>query len=264
MRRLPRRLPGEGLILAIGLAAAFAGDAARGADLARIAGCASCHTVDGGAPFAGGYAVETSFGTFYGPNITPGGLAGFDERDFVRAMHGRTRSGLRYYPAFPWASYRAMTAADLSDLWAFLRTVPASDAPSRPHEIRGIFAWRFVLTFWNRAEPPRTPPGQERGAYLANAVLHCAECHTPRTAFGTLRARHWLEGNDGPPEAAPDITRLGWTASEWDDFLTSAMTPDGDVIGGEMSRIVVEGTATLSAEDRAALVGYVMAIPGRR
>jgi mono/diheme cytochrome c family protein len=259
---VPRRLPGEGLIVAFGLA--FAGDAARGADLARLAGCASCHTAPGGLPFAGGHAIETSFGTFYGPNITPGGIGAFDERDFVRAMHGRSPRGHRYYPAFPWTSYRDLTSDDLSDLWAFMRTIPASDAPSRRHQIRGLYGWRFLLTFWNPNEAPPPPAGAERGAYLANAVLHCTECHTPRSMLGSLRPWRWLQGNDAPPEPAPDLTHLGWTASEWDDFLTSAMTPDGDVIGGEMSRIVEEGTATLSPEDRAALIGYVSAIHGPR
>jgi mono/diheme cytochrome c family protein len=259
MRVLPRRISGEGLILTI--AVALAGDPVHGAQIAALAGCASCHTVKDGLPFAGGYALETRFGTFYGPNITPGGLSDWDDATFRRAMHGKSPRGYRYYPAFPWTSFRAMTDADLSDLWAYLQALPPSNAPNRHHALRGVYGWRSLLVFWNPTEPPAPKPGTERGAYLANAVLHCAECHTPRTGLGNLRPRHWLEGTDQPPEPAPDITNLGWSSGDWDDFLTSAMTPDGDILGGQMERIIDEGTSHLSVADRAALVDYVRALP---
>ena len=62
------------LLLASAFGNAFAqGDAKRGEYLAKAAGCAGCHTEEkeGAVPFAGGRALKTPFGTFYGPNITP-------------------------------------------------------------------------------------------------------------------------------------------------------------------------------------------------
>ena len=44
---------------------------ARGRYLAQAADCAACHTASGGAPLAGGYPLETPFGTIYGSNLTP-------------------------------------------------------------------------------------------------------------------------------------------------------------------------------------------------
>jgi hypothetical protein len=52
----------------------------RGAYLVHAGGCVSCHTVPGGTPFAGGRALQTPFGTFYSPNITPDAEPGIGRR----------------------------------------------------------------------------------------------------------------------------------------------------------------------------------------
>lgn len=43
----------------------------RGRELAAIGNCSDCHTVRGGASFAGGLPVPTQFGTIYSSNIAP-------------------------------------------------------------------------------------------------------------------------------------------------------------------------------------------------
>ena len=78
-------------LLGAAIGNAFAQDARRGQYIARAGGCVACHTEDrkGALPFAGGRALKTPFGTFYGPNITPhpqAGLGRWSEADFVRAM----------------------------------------------------------------------------------------------------------------------------------------------------------------------------------
>ena len=78
--------------LSVGTAAALAqGNPKNGLYIADAAGCVGCHTDSrpGSAPFAGGRALDTPFGTFYGPNITPDpqtGLAKWSEQDFRRAI----------------------------------------------------------------------------------------------------------------------------------------------------------------------------------
>jgi mono/diheme cytochrome c family protein len=60
----------------------------RGRYLVTAADCAACHTKPGGAPFAGGVALETPFGTLVGPNITPdpdAGIGAWTEDKFVTA-----------------------------------------------------------------------------------------------------------------------------------------------------------------------------------
>src|SRR5215471_12532750 len=76
------------LLFALGAAAQ---DVKRGEYLSKAAGCLGCHTEEkkDAAPYAGGRALKTPFGTFYGPNITPhkeAGIGAWSEADFVRAM----------------------------------------------------------------------------------------------------------------------------------------------------------------------------------
>src|SRR6478735_7588784 len=104
-----------------------AGDAKHGEYLARAGGCMACHTQqNGGPPYAGGRALKTPFGTFYGPNITPDadtGIGRWTESDFIRAMRqGDRPDGSNYFPAFPYPSFTRITDSDLSDLWAYLRS----------------------------------------------------------------------------------------------------------------------------------------------
>ena len=117
MRRTKNRFAAAaGLAVALvcsGMAAAEdptaedSGAVARGAYLLAAGGCLACHTDEkgDGAPLAGGRALETPFGTFYTPNITPHGdegLGAWSETDFLRALsRGRGPAGQPYYPAFP-------------------------------------------------------------------------------------------------------------------------------------------------------------------
>ena len=85
--------------LLLSLGAAAQGDAKRGEYLAKAGGCVGCHTAEaqGAAAYAGGRALKTPFGTFYGPNITPhpqAGIGRWSEADFVRAMREGRRDSV--------------------------------------------------------------------------------------------------------------------------------------------------------------------------
>lgn len=256
--------------------------AERGALLAAVGGCANCHTAEGAdaEPLAGGRALETPFGTFYGPNITPHpeqGIGGWTEAEFLAALsHGVAPDGSDYYPAFPYTSFTAMTAEDMLDIRAWLMTQPASARPSLAPDLGFPFSVRQGVTFWKvlnlspgplPAEPERDE-AWHRGRYLAAAVAHCGECHTPRDAFGgTIHDLAFSGSADGPTgDAIPNITPdretgIGiWSESDLAFFLQSGMTPGGDFAGGEMSE-VIRGTSQLSADDRAAIAAYVMSLP---
>ena len=240
------------------LSVALAADVDHGRYLAALGGCVSCHTEDGGAPWAGGYAIETKFGTFYGPNLTD---LDWTEEDFVRAMRrGVSPSGRRYYPAFPYPSYTGMTDADLADLWAFLDTLEPVSRDDERQDPKGIYGWRFLLRFQRAFEFSRGPyDGDDRGEYLVDHVMHCGECHTPRNGIGGLRERRYLSGGD-----APSLVDLDWRASDWETLLDLGMLPDGDFVGKEMEAVVEDGTAHLTAEDRAAVIEWLMETDRRR
>ena len=253
--------------------------AERGAVLFAAAGCANCHTAEGeeAVPLAGGRALETPFGTFYGPNITPDpehGIGAWSDADFLRAMsQGVAPDGSDLYPVFPYTSFTRMTPEDMMDLKAHLFAQDPAATPSRPHEVAFPFSIRQTLTFWKLLNfvdgPEPAVDGRDdawhRGRYLVRALAHCGECHTPRDGMGAPVAALTLAGTeDGPGgDAVPNITPDpetgigGWTAGDLTYLLLTGMTPTGDFVGGEMSEVIA-GTSKLADTDRAAIAAYLM------
>lgn len=269
-----------GLLLVCLISSAMAqGDAKRGEYLVKAGGCVACHTEEkkGAPPFAGGRALETPFGTFYGPNITPDrkeGIGRWSEADFVRAMRTGVRpDGAHYFPAFPYPSYTKITDRDLRDLWAYLRTVPPSSRASKAHELSFPYNWRFLIGFWKWLffKPGAFEPiagdsnALNRGAYLVQALGHCGECHTPRNFLGGPIRDHDLAGGKGPDgKDVPNLTpaRLKkWNDAELKDFLTTGITPDGDVASETMGEVIRNTTGQLTPEDLAAMVAYLRSVP---
>ncbi len=251
---------------------------ARGELLFHIGGCTNCHTATGGPLLAGGDPLRTPFGTFYAPNITPDpqtGIGGWSTADFVRAMReGRSPKGEPYYPAFPYTSYALMSEEDLAALKAYLDTIPPVRQASRPHELPFPFNIRWGLRLWQWAfhDPkPFTPdPGRSeawnRGAYLVLGPGHCGECHTPRTWYGVLDHRRAFTGGQLGHQVIPAITRdpqrgIGrWSAQDLRAFLSIGIKPDGDFVGGEMAKVVRNGTAKLPEADREAIVEFLLSL----
>ncbi len=256
--------------------------AERGQYVFAASGCAACHTAQGeGAAFlAGGRALATPYGTFYTPNITPDpdhGIGRWSEDDFRRALRqGRGPDGTVYFPAFPYTAYTGMTDRDIGDLWAYLRTVPASAQADRPHELDPPFGWRWLLPLWRLLYfdegPPQVPLGRPaawyRGAYLVEVMGHCGQCHTPRTWLGGLNTDRPYAGTTAGPggRRVPNITPDpaagigGWSDGDLAYFLESGMTSEGDFVGGEMAEVIRNGTSQLSAEDRRAIVVYLRSL----
>ncbi len=255
------------------------GGAVRGAYLAKAGGCLACHTAEakGSIEFAGGNALKTPFGTFYGPNITPdpkAGIGNWSEEDFIRAMrHGRRPDGANYYPAFPYPSYTKIADSDLKDLFAYLRSLPPSAQPSKPHELHLPFRFRFLLWFWKflfftpgpmMADAKQTPV-INRGAYLVQALGHCGECHTPRNFLGGSKGSRFLAGGKGPDgKGIPNITPTKlkkWSDKDLTDFLTTGVTPDGDVVAASMGEVITNTLSKLTPADLAAMLAYLRSIP---
>jgi len=265
-------------ILLISAAALAQGDAKRGEYLAKAGGCVGCHTDEakGATRFAGGRALKTPFGTFYGPNITPhpqAGIGRWSEADFVRAMReGRRPDGAHYYPAFPYTSFTRIVDADLRDLWAYLRSLAPNNQASRPHELGFLYRWRFVLGIWKwlffTAGPFVPEPAKSalvnRGAYLVTALGHCGECHTPRNFLGAVKSSRFLAGAKLGETAVPNITptRLkNVSDAELKEVLRTGMTSDGDVLAESMAEVVRNTTSQLTEQDLDAVLAYLRSLP---
>ena len=287
-----RRPAGASALLALALclgavpATSRAGEAeavARGGYLLRAAGCVSCHTDEkgGGAFLAGGRALKTPYGTFYTPNITPDptqGLGAWQEKDFLRALsEGRDPDGQAYYPAFPYTAYSGMSAQDMKDLWAYLRSVPPSPRANQEHELSFPFGLRSLAGLWQALYfdpvPYRPDPGRgaawNRGAYLVRHLGHCGECHSPRGWLGALDDDRQLAGNPKGPDGkkVSNITThrtagIGdWSETDITFFLKTGFLPDGDVAGGAMEDVIRDSTSRLSDDDRTAIAVYLKSLP---
>jgi len=264
-------------------AAAYAGligVPARGALVFHAGGCASCHSAEGASgeaklTLSGGRAFVSDFGTFHAPNISSDpdhGIGGWSVTDLANAMiHGTSPQGQHYYPAFPYTAYSRATAQDIADLHAYLVTLPADATPDRPHDLAFPFMLRRGLGLWKALylDDSWTLTGdlseeEQRGRYLAEALGHCAECHTPRSALGALDRSRWMAGAPNPSGRGtiPNITpaKLDWSEADIVAYFTSGFTPDYDTAGGSMAS-VVESLAQLPESDRAALAAYLKRLP---
>src|SRR3990172_6995970 len=198
-------------------------DLGNGETMFNIGGCASCHATpkqDDHRRLGGGLALATPFGTFNVPNISPDakfGIGAWTEEQLVNAMlRGVGRNGEHLYPSFPYTSYQRMALDDVRDLFAFLKTLPAVDTPSAPHKLSfpfnvrlGLGAWKLLYLEGKSFTPdPAKSAELNRGAYLVEGPGHCAECHSPRDAFGGIIAeRRFTGGADAEGKGwVPNIT----------------------------------------------------------
>ena len=250
-------------------------DPGNGELMFHAGGCGSCH----GERLAGGLELETPYGTFRVPNISPDattGIGAWSTLEFVNAVvRGVAPDGRHYYPAFPYSSYVRMDLGDVIDLKAYIDTLEPVSAQSAPHELG--FPWNIqrAIGLWKRRYVNPDPvividPADQflaRGRYLVEAVGHCGECHTPRDRLGGPDTLRWLGGGPSPegegrvPNITPGATELGsWSARDIAYYLESGFTPDFDTVGGSMVE-VQENLSRLPADDLAAMAAYLQAIP---
>jgi mono/diheme cytochrome c family protein len=104
----------------------------RGAYLVNLGGCSDCHTpqVKGqpiaGMSFAGGFVMTGPWGSVATANITPDptGIPYYDEKLFIAMMRTGMVHARKLNVFMPTRIYGGMTDEDLSDVFAYLKTVP--------------------------------------------------------------------------------------------------------------------------------------------
>jgi mono/diheme cytochrome c family protein len=232
------------------------GDARAGEIVFWTAGCASCHAKpDAPTSLGGGAELKTPFGPIHAPNISPDpqdGIGQWSAQDFARAIYdGVGDKGEQLYPAFPYPSYRHMSVADVRDLWAFLRGLPAVKGQAPPPGFGFPFNIRRAVAFWKLLYLPAISPPKsvaaadtaDYGRYLVEGAGHCGECHTPRDPLGGPERAKALSGAPMPDGKgkSPNITPAGLSKWGQDDIelaLTTGITPEGDSLGGAMAEVV--------------------------
>jgi mono/diheme cytochrome c family protein len=252
---------------------------ARGEYISRAGNCMSCHTVPGGAPYAGGRGIDTPFGTVFSSNLTPDrdtGLGNWSPSDFWRALHnGRSKDGHLLYPAFPYTSYTQVSRADSDALHAYLQSLPAVTARPPAHTLRWPFNTQAALAVWRAlyfspgsfVPEPVQSADWNRGAYLVRGLGHCSACHSARDALGgsspldlaggLIPMQNWY----APSLSARSEAGLAdWPVDEVVTLLQTGVSASASVLG-PMAEVVLHSTQYMSAADLRAMAVYLKALP---
>ncbi len=252
---------------------------AQGAYLARAGNCMACHTTRGGAPYAGGRAIETPFGKVYSSNLTSdatSGLGRWTPSDFWQAMHhGRSKDGRLLNPAFPYTNFTLMTREDSDALFAYLQTLAPSPQPNTAHALRWPFGTPAALTVWRALffSPgvyqvvASQSPDWNRGAYLVRGLGHCGACHTPRNSLGASNHALELTGGMIPMQNwyAPSLLSplegggAGDSAQNLTQLLKTGQSAHGTVTG-PMAEVVQGSTQYLTDGDLRAISVYLVSL----
>ena len=238
----------------------------KGRYLFQLANCYACHTdtENDGAALAGGRALETEFGTFFSPNITPDretGIGGWSDTQFIEALRkGLAPDGSHYFPAFPYPAYSGMKEGDILAIKAYLFEQPAVQQKNKTHQLNW-YLQRWMMPLWNWLNAKSTEDNKQddsRGAYLVNTLGHCNECHTPRDSLGMLDWQRHLAGNE--QLQAPDISASALT--DWDDdalieLFQDGVLLDGDYVSDHMAEVVEYSSSQWTDDDLSAVIAYL-------
>ena len=260
---------------------------ARGEYLAQVGNCISCHTREGGEPFAGGLAFNTPYsflGQIHSTNITPDaetGIGTWTEEQFIRAMHtGVAADGSHLFPAFPYTAFTLVSDDDVKAIWAYLKTVKPVKA-ERPSNGMA-FAMRFPMMFWNAMffkegrylADEKQSAEWNRGAYLTEGLGHCSACHTPRNLLLAERNDAHLSGGIQPDLVAEGKYRMwsavnltsapsglgAWSADQIARYLKTGHSAKAGIFG-PMNDVIINSLQHLSAEDTKAMAIYIKSLP---
>lgn len=257
----------------------------QGEYLARLGNCVACHTVENGAPFAGGLKMHVPMlGNIYTTNITPDpetGIGQYSLEDFDNAMRlGIAKDGHNLYPAMPYPSYAKISEDDMQALYDyFMNEVAPVKQANLANEIESPKDARWPLSIWNalmlddhryEANPDQSATWN-RGAYLVQGLGHCGACHTPRGILmqekglnessseflAGAELDHWYASSlNGDPNSG-----LGrWTEKDIVEFLKSGKNQYGKAFG-TMVEVVNNSTAYMTDEDLEAVAVYLKSLP---
>src|ERR1700727_346557 len=159
---------------------------------------------------------------------------------------------------------------------AYLFTLKPLHAPAPQNTLSFPFNQRGLMSLWSaffnpdrRYEPNvDRSPEWNRGAYLAEAMAHCGECHTPRNLGFALNNRENLAGAVQAGWRAYNITAdsasgVGsWSDADLAHYLSIGHADGRGTASGPMGEAVDESLNYLKTSDVAAIVAYLRTVPG--
>ena len=252
----------------------------RGEYLVRAGNCIGCHTAKGGAALAGGRILQSEFGEFVTPNITPDmktGIGSWSADDFWQALHnGKGKGGRLLYPAFPFVNYTQVTREDADAMYAFLKSRDAVVQENQSHRLHFPYDQRVLLALWRAFffKPEVFTPDMKqtgawnRGAYLVRGLGHCSACHSSRNVFGANQGNQDLSGGEMPLihwyapslQSKSEASVQSWQASDVQSLLSTGIASKATTFG-PMSEVIVNSLQYLSDTDIQSMQVYLQALP---
>ena len=202
-------------------------------------------------------------------------IGDWSEAAFQRAMRtGVRRDGAYLYPAFPYDHFTLVSDEDDSALYAYLMTrapvhaQPPADRLAFPLDIRLVmFGWNLLFF---RPGPYRADATHDEtwncGAYFAEGLGHCGDCHTPRNFLGAEKADRKFAGGaaEGWTAYALDASSpapVPWNADALTQYLSHGFDDSHGVARGPMAEVASD-LHSAPADDVRAIVTYVAAQMG--
>lgn len=243
---------------------------------AILGDCMGCHTSPGGKPFAGGAALQTPYGAFVPPNITPDaatGIGNWSEEQFRHAVKdGVGRGGQKLYPAMPYPNYAKMSDQDIANLYAYMQSVEPVQRNAGRNRLNFPYNFRSLMTVWNglylKSGPVQPVAGKSaawnRGNAIVNGPAHCNTCHTPKSFLGADTSAA-LTGASLSGWFAPDITAdkhgVGsWTVPDVVTYLKAGHNSHS-MASGPMAEAISYSTSKMSDGDLNAIAVYLKDVP---
>jgi mono/diheme cytochrome c family protein len=239
-----------------------------------IVACGNCHTPkdsDGKAiddrELAGGSAINTPVFRAVGPNITPDtetGIGNWSDDQIINAIrNGKRPDGTIIGPPMPIAYYRNMSDSDVRAIVAYLRTVKPIKNKSEKSTYKIPLPAQYGPTVTSVPDVPRTDK-VAYGQYLATALGHCMDCHTPRVngrhdptkvgaggrEFEVATGGLIMSANLTP---ANDAGIARWTDAQVKNAITQGFRPERSLV----AVMAFEWYKNISNEDLDALVTYL-------
>lgn len=250
----------------------------KGEYLVKVGDCMACHTdtPNHGQPFAGGLALDTPFGKFFSPNITPDkktGIGKWTDAEFINAMHNGIRPDGSYdFPVFPYTSFNKVSKSDLLAIKAYLDALKPIYKKDKATTAPFPFSWRFTQVVWRalffkasyyKYDPSHTKQWN-RGAYLVQGLGHCGECHTPRNLMGAMEQKYYLTGAFVGGFWAPDITSLGLETASHKEvtrvFDKYELINQAGPVRGPMAEVDHDSLKYLTQSDLDAIATYLKTV----
>jgi cytochrome c553 len=239
----------------------------RGHHIATIRGCTDCHGHDlAGATMIDDFLVAR----LSGANLTPGGpVAQMSDADLVRAIrHGVAASGrpLLFMPA---QEFISLSDQDMSDLLAYLRSVPAVTGSPPANRIGPLGRLLFVAgqipllpaEIVDHTSKPAADstvaPTVAYGSYLSSS---CKGCHGDGFSGGRIPGTP----PDWPAAAnlTPDPSGLAeWSEADFRKALREGIARDGRALNTKY--MPVAATKHLSDDEISALYAFLRSVPAR-